>query len=351
MPLLLRLESSSLESFGEKGIRPRPPCLGRVTAAENASNLRGVKQVLFLARAAALQGLADVQMYPPGKQVIIPSNADPKKKPVPMEVTIDEATAIALEAVRAEYQAKADSGEGDAPFFDFNHDDGAAAAWPKRIYWGGDDALLGGVRAECEPSSEGEEAVTGKIFRRFSPAFYQPKDGRITGAPVNMGGLVNRAAFTKIAPLFAKAEDETDPSLTDTPPATMTPEEIATLQKQVADLTAANTKLQTKCDEMAVAAKAAAETDAKNVVACAAKDGRIPPAPEIQGKWVAAIVADPSAKDLLLAMAPNPALLGTIVKAKASDPNATSDQETVQAKPGLEGLAEIIKAKRTATTA
>ena len=323
-----------------------------------------MKQVLFLARAAALQGLADVQMYPPGKQVIIPSNADPKKKPVPMEVTIDEATALALEAVRAEYQAQADSGEGDAPFFDFNHDDGAAAAWPKRIYWGGDDALLGGVRAECEPSSEGEEAVTGKIFRRFSPAFYQPKDGRITGAPVNMGGLVNRAAFTKIAPLFAKdgTDLEHDSNLQSTisnpqsqisnpqsPP--MTPEEIAALQKQVADLTAANTELQTKCDEMAVSAKAAAETDAKNVVACAAKDGRIPPAPEIQGKWVAAIVADPSAKDLLLAMAPNPALLGTIVKAKATDPNATSDQETVQAKPGLEGLAEIIKAKRTATTA
>ena len=273
-----------------------------------------MKQVLFLARAAALSGLADVQMYPPGKQVIIPSNADPKKKP--------------------------------------------AAAWPKRIYWGGDDALLGGVRAECEPSSEGEEAVNGKIYRRFSPAFYEPKDGRITSAPVNMGGLVNRAAFTKIAPLFAKAESESeieiedgaddDEPATDPQSSTMTPEEIAALQKQIEELTAANADLQQKVDEMAITAKAAAETDAKNVVACAAKDGRIPPAPEIQAKWVSAIVADPSAKDLLLAMAPNPALL-TIVQAKAADPNAPAAPETVQAKPGLEGLAEIIKAKRSAT--
>jgi hypothetical protein len=312
-----------------------------------------VKQVLFLARATALQGLADVQMYPPGKQTIIPSNADPKKKPVPIEVTIDESTALALEAVRAEYQAKADAGEGDAPFFDFNHDDGAAAAWPKRIYWGGDDALLGGVRAECEPSSEGEEAVAGKIYRRFSPAFYQPVAGKITGAPVNMGGLVNRAAFTKIAPLFAKdgneevpAEDSNSQSIISNPQSTMTPEEIAALQKQVSDLTAANEALQQKCDEMSVAAKAAAETDAKNVVACAAKDGRIPTAPEIQGKWVAAIVADPSAKELLLAMAPNPALLGTIVKAKAAP---EEEKEVIQAKEGLEGLAEIIKAKREAS--
>ena len=313
--------------------------------------------IIYLARASALEkGLTDVQMFPPGKQTVIPSNADPKKKPVAMTVVIDEQTAIDLEAVRAEYQAAADAGEGDAPFFDFNHDDGAAAAWPKRIYWGGDDALLGGVRAECEPSSEGEAAVMGKIFRRFSPAFYQPKNGRITGVPVNMGGLVNRAAFTKIAPLFAKdgaeieietGDDESADPISNPQSETMTPEEIAALQEENAKLKSDLSAMQTRMDEMAVTAKAAAETDAKNVVACAAKDGRIPPAPEIQGKWVTAIIADPNAKELLLAMAPNPALLGTIVQAKAAP---EEEKEVVQAKEGLEGLAEIIKAKRAATT-
>jgi hypothetical protein len=306
--------------------------------------------IIYLARAAALEkGLSDVQMFPPGKQTVIPSSADPKKKPVALEVVIDEQTAIDLEAVRDAYQAKADAGDGDAPFFDFNHDDGAAAAWPKRIYWGGDDPLLGGVRAECEPSSEGEAAVAGKIFRRFSPAFYQPVDGRITGVPVNMGGLVNRAAFTKIAPLFAKdgADEDTQSPISNPQSETMTPEEIAALQEENAKLKSDLATMQTRVDEMSVAAKAAAETDAKNVVACAAKDGRIPAGAEIQGKWVAAIIADPNAKELLLAMAPNPALLGTIVHAKAAP---EEEKEVIQAKQGLEGLAEIIKAKRAATT-
>lgn len=309
--------------------------------------------IIYLARASALEkGLTDVQMFPPGKQTVIPSNADPKKKPVAIQVTIDEQTALDLEAVRAAYQAKADAGEGDAPFFDFNHADGAAAAWPKRIYWGGDDALLGGVRAECEPSSEGEEAVAGKTFRRFSPAFYQPVDGRITGVPINMGGLVNRAAFTKIAPLFAKdgaeidGEDDPQSQISNPQSETMTPEEIAALQEENAKLKNDLAAMQSKLDEMSIAGKAAAETDAKNVVACAAKEGRIPPAPEIQAKWVDAIVADPNAKELLLAMAPNPALL-QVIKAKAAPEEET---EIVQAKEGLEGLAEIIKAKRTPAT-
>ena len=306
-----------------------------------------MKPIVYLARAAAvLQGLADVQMYPPGKHVITPSNTDPKKKkPEPIEVIIDESTAEALEAVRAEYQAKADAGEGDAPFFDFNHEDGAASAWPKRIYWGGEDPILGGVRAECDPSSEGDEAVIGKIFRRFSPAFYKPdKEGRITGAPVNMGGLVNRAAFAGIAPLFAK--DGTEPSEEEPtdPSNVMSPEEIAALQKQIEDLTAANAALQSRCDEMEVAAKAAAEIDAKNTVALAAKEGRIPAAPEVQAKWVDSIVRDPGAKELLLAMAPNPALV-TIINAKGA-PVDEPEQEVVQAKSGLAALADCIKADR-----
>ncbi len=326
---------------------------------------------LYLARAAALPGSTDdVQMFPPGRQVIVPSSPDPKKKLEPMDLVIDEATAIALEEIRAKYQADADAATGDAPYFDFNHSDGEASAWPKRIYWAGDDPLLGGVRAEVEWSSAGEEAVQGKLFRRFSPAFYAA-NGKVIGAPLNMGGLVNRAAFTHIQPLFAKdgsdpaADPDADasadnpssaadagppiiasaaPTPTSPPEPTMTPDEIASLQAENADLKADLAELQTQLDELTANAKAAAATDAKNVVECAARDGRIPPAAAIQAKWVEAIIANPSAKELLLAMAPNPAL-STVIHAKAGS------QETPEFKPGLEGLAEIIAAKRAATKA
>lgn len=299
-------------------------------------------EILYHARSAAIPaGAPDIQIFPPGRQTITPSSPDPAKTPQAMELTIGSTTAATLEAARAAHQAKADAGEGDSPFFDFNHDDREAAAWPKRIFWAGDDPLLGGVRAEVEWTSAGTEAVTGKLFRRFSPAFFA-KDGEITGAPCNMGGLVNRAAFTAIAPLFAKTADTQ--SSTTTP--NMTPEEIAALQQENADLKTTIASLQAQIDDMSVTAKAAAETAAKETVACAARDGRIPPAAEIQAKWTAAIVADPANAELLLAMAPNAALL-TVIRAKAA-PDAPAKDDT-PAKTGLDAVAEIIATRRCAT--
>lgn len=301
--------------------------------------------ILCLARAAVLSGSEDIQMFPPGPQTITPFKpAGGKAKSEPMTLVIDEQTALALEAARTEYQASADAGQGDAPFFDFNHDDKEASAWPKRIFWAGDDPLLGGVRAEVEWSSAGEEAVTGKLFRRFSPAFYaDQKSGRVTGIPINMGGLVNRAAFTAIQPLFAKDGESENPQSETSPPNTMTPEEIAALQAENAALKTTVADMQSQLDELLTTAKAAAEADAKNTVACAAKDGRIPPNEAIQAKWVAAIVADPSNKELLLAMAPNPALQ-QVIQAKAAP--ETEAEKAPDPKPGMQGLAEIIAAKR-----
>ena len=86
---------------------------------------------LFLARAAALvSGTADVQMFPPGLQTIVPFKpADSKQKAEPMTLVIDERTATDLEAARSEYQAAADSGHGflktgDALVVVFEHKDG-----------------------------------------------------------------------------------------------------------------------------------------------------------------------------------------------------------------------------------
>lgn len=267
---------------------------------------------LYLARSVSLAAAEDgsVQMFPPGKQVVTPSRAD-GAEPEELELTIDEKTATDLEAVRAALQAKADAGEGDAPYFDFNHDDGEASAWPKRIFWAGDDPLLGGVRAEVEWTAAGDSARSGKTFRRFSPVFYAA-DGRITGAPVNMGGLVNRAAFTRIQPLFAKQPE--DPKSSTDP--TMTPEEITALQEENAKLKNQLTELQAKLGEMN-------KKDAEAAVEMAAKEGKIGTAPELKAKWVDSILKDPSAKDLLLAMAPNPAL----VSGKVTDSNKKDDDK------------------------
>jgi hypothetical protein len=278
--------------------------------------------LLFFARGAAELTGNDLQIFPPGAQVVSPTPASGGEAKE-MTLVIDEATATALELSRATYQAKADAGEGDAPYLDFNHADGEASAWPKRIYWAGADPKTGGVRAEVEWSSAGQEAVAGKTFRRFSPAFYA-RDGKVTGAPVNMGGLVNRAAFTKIQPLFARLSDPT-------PPPIMTPEETTALQAENADLKKQLEELQaclTKKDE---ALMAYAKADAEATVALAAKEGRIAPAAEVQEKWVAALLSNPESKELLLAMAPHPALK-PIITGKATDQEIVEDAVALFAK-------------------
>lgn len=280
--------------------------------------------VLYLARSVSLAEAGEtVQMFPPGKQNVKPSRVD-GKEPEEIELTIDAQTAADLEAIRAELQARADANEGDAPYFDFNHEDGPASGWPKRIFWGGDDPLLGGVRAETEWSSAGDEARTGKTFRRFSPAFYAD-GGRVTGCPVNMGGLVNRAAFRAIQPFFAK-DPESQPS-PESPPnePTMNEAEIKALQDENANLKTQIAEMQKSLDALTLQAKCAAENEAKTLVAKAASEGRIPPGEEVQKKWTAAIVADPTAKDLLLAMAPTPALVSGKVTDSTKAPGTATE--------------------------
>lgn len=296
--------------------------------------------ILCLARAGALPaGDGSIQLFPPGVHEVFPSNADPAKKPQALKVTIDEQTAQVLEAKRAQYQAAADAGNGDAPYLDFNHDDREASAWPKKIFWGGDDPLLGGVRAEVEWSAAGDEAIKGKTYRRFSPAFFAA-GGKITGAPVNMGGLVNRAAFTTIAPLFAKETPKLEsPEPPSTEP-TMSEEEIAALKEENAKLKTQLEEQGKQLEELTAAAKAAAEKDAEATVEAAAKEGRIGTGEEIRKAWKAQLIANPGAKELLLALPVNPAFKD-VIKAKGAppeDPAKTADEPKT--------LAEIIKAKR-----
>jgi phage I-like protein len=143
----------------------------------------------------------ELQYMPPGTHRI---NASRAGKPVALDISVDAATADTLNAFLQAQLTKATEGNDDRPFFDFNHEDREAAAWPTEFYWAGDDLKTGGVRAKVDWSGAGQTAVQEKTFRRFSPTFIPDKEGKVISSETNMGGLVNRAAFKSIQPLFAK---------------------------------------------------------------------------------------------------------------------------------------------------
>ena len=57
-------------------------------------------------------------------------------------------------------------------YFDFNHDEEEASAWPTSFRW----VESKGIFADVEWSDQGKAAVTGKAYRYFSPAFLLAKD-------------------------------------------------------------------------------------------------------------------------------------------------------------------------------
>jgi phage I-like protein len=146
----------------------------------------------------------DIQYMPPGRHTIRAQRAG---KPVTLTVSVDASTAETLQRFLGERLAAAAEGTDDRPFLDFNHEDREAAAWPIAFFWAGDDRKTGGVRARIEWSEAGRRAVEGRTFRRFSPTFVPDEQGRVIGSEINMGGLVNRAAFKRIAALFARSTD------------------------------------------------------------------------------------------------------------------------------------------------
>jgi len=152
---------------------------------------------------------SDIQYMPPGRHRINGSRAG---KPVALDVLVDAQAAEALDAFLKTQLSKAEKGSEDRPYFDFNHEDREASAWPTEFYWAGEDLQTGGVRVKLEWSGAGRKAVQERTFRRFSPTFIPDDQGRVVGSTTNMGGLVNRAAFKAIQPLFAReAGDDENP--------------------------------------------------------------------------------------------------------------------------------------------
>jgi phage I-like protein len=121
----------------------------------------------------------EIQYMPPGKYRI---NASRNGKPVELDVSIDAQAADKLNAFLQGELTKVEAGSEDRPYFDFNHEDREASAWPTEFYWAGDDPVEGGVRAKIEWSGAGRKAVSEKTFRRFSPTFIPDDQGHSASA-------------------------------------------------------------------------------------------------------------------------------------------------------------------------
>lgn len=256
----------------------------------------------------------DIQYMPPGQHRI---HASKGGKPVTLDITVDAATAETLNTFLQTQLAKASSGSEDRPFFDFNHEDREAAAWPTEFTWAGDDPVTGGVRAKVEWSGAGKTAIEQKTFRRFSPTFIPDANGRVAGSETNMGGLVNRAAFKSIQPLFAREAPEPGAnsgatpilpgspsfmktlldtlkehkliSATDLPEADILISVKASLDRLEGEKSAYLERITALENEQAEAVKARAEAQ----VEAAVKAGRIAPADtESKAFWMGVLVRD-----------------------------------------------------------
>lgn len=288
-----------------------------------------------------------IQYMPPGTHTIRPTESSTGNV-VERTVNVEASAADALNRSLDENRIKT----GDLPFIDFNHDDKEAAGFVKAFRWAGDDPKTGGIQAQIEWTEPGRTAVKGKAYRRFSPSFRVDENGRVTGAPVNAGGLVNRAAFQKISALWSKGQGNNgkDNSM-----------DIETLKAKVSTLEGENQTLKAKLaqanqDEVLKAKDAQilqhqtevqtlkaklAELEentkkqrATDLVNAAVKDGRIPPKDTVlQAKWVETLTSSPAAEELLAKLSPVSGVPGTVITGQAGrSGNAQAGESTFMAK-------------------
>jgi hypothetical protein len=280
---------------------------------------------------------ADIQWMPPGTHTVSVTRVSDGEA-VDITLTVDAAAAEAMQACLSGYLAKATAGKGPRPYFDFDHLDHEASGRPTKFFWAGEDPVKGGVRCSLDWTKPGGEAVTGGSYDKFSPNFI-PKAGRVTGAPVNMGGLVNAPAFQAISPLMAKQGNNHINKN-----AVMTEKEIADLQAENARLKGENGALQAKAasattqtevlrlqtenerlkaENEAVKAKQARGA-AEAAVDTAVRAGKLPAKnTALRAKWVDQIIADPGAAELLEAM-PASAALATVTRETGAEGHQTT---------------------------
>ncbi|MGA2864693.1 MAG: hypothetical protein ABSF95_09415 [Verrucomicrobiota bacterium] len=234
------------------------------------------------------------------------------------------------------------------PFFDFDHRDEAASAWPQRFYWVEGHGRTrtdmdaqgrpAGVYVRAERSEQGRAAMVGKAYQAFSMVFHVDKAEPANvvcnpEADLNFGGLVNDPAFKEIAPLWAKAERaEKWGQKNEFPGAgapgvagaqssdninqggVMNESEIAGLQAKLAKLEQENTARRKK--------------DAAEAVQAAVKRGALPAKDEaLKGKWQKLIEEDPENIVLLAGQADNPAMGESITRGERTGMTGLQAQE------------------------
>ncbi len=267
----------------------------------------------------------DIQWMPPGRHRIVPFvDGEPRE----IEVTVDASLAERFNGHLQRLWAEARAGRGDEPFIDFNHADQEAAGQPLELYWAGEDPRTGGIRARVRWSAAGKAAVEGRTFRRFSPQWFtDPETLEPLGVGVNLGGLVNRAAFQAIAPVVAKhghpshatqpqvpmTEPELKPLIIAAVAAALAPFEtrLAALEKPPATAQGADARL-TEFDTRLKAVESQRQTDAvaraKAIVQAACAAGRISPQDtETIGFWEQTLQMNPAAEAQLAKLPVNPA--------------------------------------------
>ena len=291
-------------------------------------------------------GSGEIQWMPPGESNI---RASVNGKPGKLTVKATAETAKLIDA-----QIKAMLAGGEEPYLDFNHDDKEASAWPVSASWGGEDKETGGVRVQVNWSDEGRAAVRGKRFRRFSPEFNVDKEGNVTGVGLNMGGLVNRPAFTGIQKVSAKSEsaggaaekDNNNPAAGANPPmkeilkvlaklGLITSEELSE-SAAVGELSARGTEIKeglqvraklstdyvakTEHDKVVTDLGAARKTNAELVVAKAVAEGKIAPKDDkVKAKFVDLITRDPANIELLESLPVTVAVPDRVVQATGAE--------------------------------
>lgn len=156
------------------------------------------------AKAGPIGDAFDIQWMPPGRQT---PNGSIDGEPFAMDFIVSSRHADICNRELQARRAQAAAGEGDIPYFDFNHDDAARSGEPELLYWAGEHPKQGGIRAKGKWSGSGKQALINRDYRRFSPQWTPNKGrgGEPLGIGVNLGGLVNRAAFQGIQSVIAKS--------------------------------------------------------------------------------------------------------------------------------------------------
>jgi hypothetical protein len=253
-----------------------------------------------------------------------------RSRPNTLTMHVDAKAAATMQRQLSEYLA----GGKQKPFFDFDHKNEAASAWPVEFAWR--DGQDSGVYAKVEWSDAGRAAISGKRYRAFSPRWYETDSdpSEVDGAPLNMGGLVNDPAFREISPIWAKAADHNNDNNQHNDTMTGTPTELAALQARIAELDTKNKELEAKVSaedddtKAAIEAAQAEATEAKRkldemqsqlderkrrdadaCIASAVSRGAIAAKDDAgQKRWRDLILADPANADLLAKQPGRPAL-------------------------------------------